>query len=87
MADDAKVGVDSTIENWGFLFGRMSGKKKEATGSTPGFGSVEVAGIAVQAEYHVAGEEADYCTGMGGQIIKEMIAVLRSCFGGLVLVA
>ena len=40
MADDAKVGVDSAIENRGFLFGRMSGKEKEATGSTPGFGSI-----------------------------------------------
>ena len=87
MADNAKVGVDRTIEDWGFLFGGMSGEEKEATGATPGFGSVEVASIAVEVECHVAGEEADYCTEMGGQIVKEVVAGLQCFFGVLALVA
>ena len=41
----------------------------------------------MQVEHHVAGEKAHYGTGMGCQIIKEMITVLRSFFGGLALVA
>jgi len=69
--------------------GRISGEGAEeemASGATAGLGSREVRRVAMQVEYHVAGNIADGGIGVGVGIVEEPDSGIIGAFGGIGLV-
>ena len=78
MFDDVCNVEDGAVVGW---YVSPIGEEDVPTGLTAGFGSAEIAGIAVCGKFHVAGIVCDDCFFLGCKVVEQLERSLHCTFG------
>lgn len=82
VAEDTSEAQDGSVESSGVI---VVAKEEVATSTTAGFGFVEVAGVAVNDELHIAGTVYENGVRVSVAVVKELVDRGCGSFGGTAL--